>query len=159
MVGAPQAVRILRSRGIPFELHSFDASITSASALAVTLGLSPERVYKTLIVEAEPAATRPIVIMVPSTIELDLKHIAPQVGVKRLRMALQRDAERVTGMRVGAISPIPLAGQKFELFIAEDALGLETVLVSAGERGMDVELTVGDLLSLTGARAIAIQRR
>jgi len=98
-----------------------------------------------------------VVAVVPVTGELDLKALAAAVGGKRATMAEPAAAERATGYVVGGISPL---GQRKRLTAVVDSSALDhaTVLVSAGRRGMDVELAPADLLALTGATTARIGR-
>ena len=92
--------------------------------------------------------------MMPATADVDLKRAAAALGVKKLRMASQKDAERYTGLQVGGISALALIGKGFTVCIEAEALTHESILVSAGQRGWDVRLAVQDLIALTGARPI-----
>jgi Cys-tRNA(Pro)/Cys-tRNA(Cys) deacylase len=93
--------------------------------------------------------------MVPVAREVDLKLLASEVGAKRLRMASQKEAERLTGMQVGGISALGIQRlERFEVLIDECVTELELVHVSGGARGLDLDLAVADLVSVTGARAI-----
>ena len=89
--------------------------------------------------------------MMPSTREVNLKVLAAHLGAKKLRMASHRDAERYTGLQVGGISALALLNKGFSVCIDDSAARHESILVSAGQRGMDVRLAVSDLLALTGA--------
>jgi len=121
---------------------------------AAALGVDPERVFKTLVAEVDGALT---VAVVPVTAQLDLKALAGAVGGKRAALAQVAAAERATGYVAGGISPL---GQRKRLVtvIDESALPLPTILVSAGRRGLDVELAPADLVRLTQARTAAIAR-
>ncbi len=116
------------------------------------LGVEPERVFKTLMTEVDGAL---VVAVVPMTGRLDLKALAAAAGGKRASMADPAAAEKATGYVVGGISPL---GQRRRLRTVLDASASEhaTVLVSAGRRGLDVELAPADLVRLTGARLAAI---
>jgi Cys-tRNA(Pro)/Cys-tRNA(Cys) deacylase len=92
--------------------------------------------------------------MMPSSLEVELKVLAASLGVKAVRMASHRDAERYTGLRVGGISALALIGKGFEVLIEETATIFDAVLVSAGQRGFDVRLRLQDLCDLTGARPV-----
>jgi len=152
----PLAVRLLEQRKIPHEVFEFDPAIRSAELVARETGMSPHLVYKTLVVELDPPKGKPYIVMAPSDTELDLRPLGATLGVKKLRMAAHKDAERHTGLPVGGISALALLGKGFTILIDERAL-LEThVLVSAGVRGMDVRMGVADLVSITGARAIPL---
>lgn len=146
--GTPATVA-LTAAGIPFtpRAYAHDASVTAYGLeAAAALGVEPERVFKTLLAEADG---RLVVGVVPVSSLLDLKALAAAVGAKRAAMAAPELAERKTGYVVGGISPI---GQKTALptVVDETALLWETVLVSGGRRGFDLELAPADLLHATG---------
>ncbi|MDR0417196.1 MAG: Cys-tRNA(Pro) deacylase [Propionibacteriaceae bacterium] len=123
------------------------------------LGLDPKRVFKTLLAKAAGAggASRLAVGVVPVAGQLDLKALAAAVGAKKAAMAEPAEAERATGYVVGGISPF---GQKAKLPTVVDAsvLGFPTVYVSAGRRGLQVEVAPADLVRLTGAKTAPITR-
>ncbi|MEJ5222724.1 MAG: YbaK/EbsC family protein [Tepidiforma sp.] len=152
----PAAVKLLEARGVPHRLVRFDPAIRSAEGVAAATEVEPERVVKTLVVEEEPARGRPYLVMVRGSAGLDLKRLASQLGVKRLRMAAPADAERLTGLKLGGISALALTGRGFRVLLDASAMAHETVLVSAGERGADVELRPGDLAALTGALLVDV---
>ncbi len=111
-------------------------------------------VYKTLVVEQDPPKGKPYLLMMPAGLEVDLKAFAAGLGVKKVRMASHRDAERHTGLKVGGISALALLDRGFGVYIHARAHDLDHVLVSAGERGMDVRMAVDDLVALTSARFV-----
>jgi Cys-tRNA(Pro)/Cys-tRNA(Cys) deacylase len=150
----PLAIRMLEQKGIAHEVFQFDDAIRSAQEVARVSGVPPEQVLKTLVVEHDPPAGKPLLVMMPSLLEVDLKVLAGSIGAKKLRMASHRDAERYTGLLVGGISALALRDKGFPVFIEETAELFDEVLVSAGQRGYDVRLALGDLQSLTGARSI-----
>ena len=150
----PLAIRILEQRRIPHEVFRFDDAIRSAQEVARVTGIPPEQVLKTLVVEHDPPKGKPYLVMVPSNLELDLKKLAAGLGLKKLRMATHRDAERYTGLQVGGISALALYGKGFQFLIEETAMLFDEVLVSAGQRGFDVRISVADLLTLTSATAV-----
>lgn len=158
MPGKPLSVRVLEQLRVPHELIPFDPAIRDAVAVAQTTGFPPHLVYKTLVIEQDPPRGRPYLVMVPSDREVDLKGLAAELGLKRLRMTSHRDAERITGLRVGGISALALLGRGFPALIAREALLEREILVSAGERGNDIRLAVADLVALTNARPVTIQR-
>ncbi|WP_432557824.1 Cys-tRNA(Pro) deacylase [Granulicoccus sp. GXG6511] len=154
--GTP-ATRLLDSRGVSYRLHAYahDSGNRSFGAEAAErLGLPPEQVFKTLLVDTGGGLA---VAIVPVAGALDLKAVATALGAKKVGMADPAVAERVTGMVVGGISPL---GQKRALPTVLDASALEfpTVFVSAGRRGLDLELAPGDLVALTGALVTAVAR-
>jgi Cys-tRNA(Pro)/Cys-tRNA(Cys) deacylase len=155
--GATPAIRALDRAGVPYTLHPYAHDPAAASyglEAAHLLGIPEARVLKTLLADAEG---RPVVAVVPVSGWLDLKALARVLGVRRVTMAEPSIAERVTGYVVGGISPL---GQTRQLPTVVDvsALDHETVLVSAGHRGLDVELAGVDLVSLTSATVAPIAR-
>jgi Cys-tRNA(Pro)/Cys-tRNA(Cys) deacylase len=156
----PLAIRLLEQRRIAHEVFTFDASIRSAEEVARETGMPPDQVLKTLVVELDPPRGKPYLVMMPSDLEIDLKVLAASLGVKKLRMASHRDAERYTGLRVGGISALALLTRGFGVLIERSAVIHPFVLVSAGQRGTDVRLAISDLMALTGARTVeAAQQR
>ena len=121
---------------------------------AEKLGVDPERVFKTLLASVDGELA---VGIVPVAMQLDLKALAHALGGKRAEMADPKVAERKTGYVVGGISPI---GQKTALptVLDETAILCETVLVSGGRRGLDVELSPADLIAVTSGRYAPIAR-
>jgi Cys-tRNA(Pro)/Cys-tRNA(Cys) deacylase len=150
----PLAVRMLEQRKIPHEVFEFDDSIRSAQEVARVTGTPSDRVLKTLVVEQDPPRGKPFLVMMPASLEVDLKVLAASLGLKKLRMASHRDAEQHTGLRVGGISALALLGKGFPVLVEESATVFDDVLVSAGQRGWDVRLAVTALIELTGARPI-----
>ncbi len=121
---------------------------------AEALGVAPERVFKTLLVDTGDGLA---VAVVPVDRQLDLKAVAAALGVKRASMADPREAERAWGYLVGGISP---AGQRRELptLVDESVVAHGTVFASGGRRGLDLELSPTDLIRVTAARTAAITR-
>ncbi len=150
----PMAVRMLEQKKVRHEVFAFDDSIRSAQEVARVTGMPQEQVLKTLVVEQEPPKGKPYLVMVPSSLEIDLKVLAASLDVKKLAMASHRDAEKHTGLQVGGISALALVGKGFPVLVEETATLFEEVLVSAGQRGYDVRLALRDLLAITGARPV-----
>ncbi|MCE4070328.1 MULTISPECIES: Cys-tRNA(Pro) deacylase [Pseudomonas] len=122
---------------------------------AEKLNLDPARVFKTLLASSEKGEL--LVAVVPVVGTLDLKALAHAAGVKKADMADPHAAQRATGYLVGGISPL---GQKKRLrtFIDESAQGFPTIHVSAGRRGLEVELSAATLAGLTSATFAPIGR-
>ena len=152
------AMRVLEARGIEYSATVYDASgaFHSGEEAAALVGAPPDAVYKTLVVmrEGVPHA-RPLLVMVPSALQLDLKLLAKATGDKKLRMATQREAERLTGMQAGGISALGLRRPGFAIMLDERARSLDRIHISAGVRGVDIELRVDDLVAVTGARFVS----
>jgi Cys-tRNA(Pro)/Cys-tRNA(Cys) deacylase len=154
------AINVAARAGIPYRVHRYDHDPGAESyglEAAQALALDPSRVFKTLLVVIEGDPRRLAVAAVPVDRQLDLKALAGALGCKRVDMARPADAERVTGYVVGGISPL---GQRRRLpaVVDESVSRLETVFVSAGRRGLEIELSPTDLTRLTRARPAKIAR-
>jgi Cys-tRNA(Pro)/Cys-tRNA(Cys) deacylase len=146
------SMRFLEAHGIPYEAMRFPDSVHSARGVADHFGLSASQVYKTLVVL--PPQGKPVLFMIAGDRELQLRQLAQALDVKRLRMATHREAESLTGLKVGGISALALQHRGFPVYIDRAAANLETILVSAGQRGINVRLKVADLIWVTGATLV-----
>ena len=152
--GTP-ATAALTAAGVPFVVHPYahDPSAPSYGLEAAeVLGIDPARVFKTLMVEVEG---RLAVGVVPVSGSLDLKAVANALGSKKASMADPKAAERRTGYVLGGISPLGQR-QPSPTVLDESALGFETIFVSGGRRGLDIEVAPADLVRLTRAVTAAI---
>jgi Cys-tRNA(Pro)/Cys-tRNA(Cys) deacylase len=140
---------LLEAQGISYEVLVFPDSIHSAAGVAAYYGLPPAHVYKTLVVVLAPG--KPALVLIAGDREIQLKRLAQSLGEKKLRMATQKEAEAWTGLQVGGISALALSHRGFPVYIDRLATTLDEIIVSAGQRGMDVRLTVPDLVRVTGA--------
>lgn len=134
---------------INYELHAYDHDPNAASygeEAAEKIGVAPEKVFKTLVVELNGSTLA--VCVIPVTHQLDLKAAAKVLGAKKAKMADKNHVQRTTGYVLGGVSPL---GQKKRLttVIHESAQGHPTIYVSAGRRGLDIELDPEDLKNLT----------
>jgi Cys-tRNA(Pro)/Cys-tRNA(Cys) deacylase len=154
---ATPALAVLSRHRIPHTVHRYDVPVETPDygrAVADVLGQAPHRVFKTLVTEVDGQLT---VAVVPVTGDLDLKALAAAVGGKRAALAERTAAERATGYVRGGISPLGQR-QRLPTVVDESAKSLGTVLVSAGRRGLQVELPSADLIRLTNARLAPISR-
>ena len=145
------AVTAAKRAGIEFEVLEYDAGDSGEPygiGAAHALGIAPECVFKTLVVDLSGRSLA--VAIVPVAARLDLKALASVLGAKRAAMAEPAAAERATGYVRGGISPL---GQRHRLPVAvdESALGFERIHVSGGRRGLEIGLAPGDLVRLVGA--------
>ena len=151
------ATMALATAGVPFAVHAYThdpAADSYGREAAKALGVVPERVFKTLVADVDGTLT---VGVVPVTGQLNLKALAVAVGGKRAALAEPAAAERSSGYVVGGISPL---GQRRPLrtVLDESALNHPTVFVSAGRRGLEVELAPSHLIALVKAQTAAIGR-
>lgn len=150
---ATPATRALEEAGVGFRLHEYHVGEKVGEgygeAVAAAIGLPPERVFKTLLARVDGS---PVVAIVPVAGRLSTKLLAAAASGKRAEMMSPGDAERLTGYVTGGISPI---AQKVvaPAFIDESAQGCDTIAVSGGRRGIQLELTPADLARVTGARS------
>jgi Cys-tRNA(Pro)/Cys-tRNA(Cys) deacylase len=147
------AITAAERAGIAFRVHEYEHDPRAASfgvEAVQKLGLDPARVFKTLVADVDGELT---VAVVPVELQLDLRALG-----KRARMADPKAAERATGYVTGGISPL---GQRrlLPMVLDDSALAFETIHVSAGRRGLELELAPADLLALTGGRAAAVASR
>ncbi len=149
MVKKLNSMRVLEAQGVRYEVLSFPDTIHSAVGVAAYYGLPPAQVYKTLVVVL--AQGKPALVLIAGDREIQLKRLAPALGEKKLRMATQKEAEAWTGLKVGGISALALCQRGFPVYIDRTAAVLDEIIVSAGQRGMDIRLTVPDLVRVTGA--------
>lgn len=143
-------INVAKKAGITHRVHEYahdPASESYGLEAAEKLGLPPERVFKTLVVSLDGRELA--VAVVPVADMLSMKHIARAAGAKKAAMADKAEVERVTGYVLGGVSPL---GQKKRLktFIDASAERFATLYVSAGRRGLEIELSPGDLRQLTG---------
>ena len=155
--GGTPATVVLTTAGVDFTVHAYDHDPNHPSygeEAAEAMGVSPDRVFKTLVADVDGTLT---VAVVPVAGSLDLKALASAVGGKRAAMADPALAERTTGYVRGGISPL---GQRKRLptVLDDSATAHPTICVSAGRRGLEVELSPKDLATLTEATLAAIGR-
>ena len=144
------ALRILEAANVKFTAREYDVSDGEISGVAVAakIGQEPERVFKTLVTEGKTTGLN--VFVIPSNVELDLKKAATAVGDKYVEMIKSRELEQKTGYIHGGCSPIGMKKQ-FPMFIDETAQLHDTINVSGGRIGLQVELSPDDLARLTDA--------
>ncbi|MFI5807133.1 Cys-tRNA(Pro) deacylase [Streptomyces sp. NPDC051561] len=155
--GGTPATVALAAAGTAYTLHSYahdPAAPSYGEEAAEALGVTPDRVFKTLVADVDGTLT---VAVVPVAGSLDLKALASAVHGKRATMADPAAAERTTGYVLGGISPL---GQRRKLrtVLDESAAAHPTICISAGRRGLEVELSPADLATLTSAVLAPIGR-
>ena len=161
---ATRATDELAKAGIPYRVLEYEAPERHGAArderpaygfeAAAALGVDPARLFKTLVAKVDG---RPVVAIVPVAGTLDLKALATALGGRRADLADPAEAERATGYVIGGISPLGLR-RRLPAVLDASASDHATVLVSAGRRGLQVELAPGDLLRATGAVVASIAR-
>lgn len=146
-------MKLLEKKKIAFEAHTYPTTERDAEKIAVVFGVSAEMVYKTLVVARKK---KPLLVMVAASRQLDLKKLAKAVGEKKLKMASHAEAERLTGLQVGGISPLALLNKGF-VMLADAAIHDQShVFVSSGQRGINLKVPVSDLLKVTRAKTVEV---
>ncbi len=150
------ATKALAAAGKPFELLEYDYDPDAPSIglhAAAALGLPPSMVFKTLMASLNDGTV--VVAVLPSDRELDLKALAAAAGRKSAAMLPKPDAERLSGYRIGGISPF---GQKKRLatYVDASAGGLASMVVNGGRRGLQIRLAPADLIAVLGATVAQI---
>lgn len=149
--------RMLDSRGIAYEAFELPRQKLSGMEAASYLGVEPERVYKTIVVMRQERG-KSILALVPATSEVDIKNLSRAVGEKKLVLATQKEAEKLTGLQTGGISPLALLNRRFQVVIDSSAVLLDELFISGGERGINIKLPTQSLVDLTKADLADISR-
>ena len=160
MAGGTPAAAALARAGVAFVLHPYDhdpGSTAYGDEAARALGVDPSRIFKTLVIDLVTAPPGLAVAVVPVATQLDLKRFAAELGAKKAAMAAKVQVVRSTGYIIGGVSPV---AQKVPLptLIDESAQMWETIFVSAGKRGLQVELSPTDLAHVVSAGFADIAR-
>lgn len=149
--------RLLDARKIPYTAFELPNEKIGALEAARHLGVSPALVYKTIVITREGKG-KPILAVIPGPHEVDLKALAKAVGEKKVSLPTQREAERLTGLQAGGISPLALLQRGFQVILDESAQQQAEIYISGGQRGLNIRLPVVALISLTNAKLAAISQ-
>lgn len=145
------SMRVLDANDVPYQVLEYDGSTRDAEEVAELIGAPEFMVYKTLIVQSV-ADDRPSIVMIPSDRQVNLKKVAAAAKEKKMKMAKHADAERLTGLQVGGISALMLLDKTWPVYLDQPATELQNIIISAGQRGLQIQLPVSALISLTRAR-------
>lgn len=155
MAASTPALAALQRAGVEFQTHRYElveSDLSYGEAVAAALGVDPGRLFKTLVAECD---AKPVVAIVPVRSQLSLKALARAATGKKAQMADPVDAEKWTGYVVGGISPFAQR-RRMPVFLDDSAVGFQTIYVSAGLRGLQVELDPTDLITLLDCRLAAL---
>ena len=147
------AIRIVEQKKIPYQEHTYTFSEDDLGAkhVAEELNQNEAQIFKTLV--AVGNKTGPVVAVIPSNQELDLKKIAKESGNKKVEMLHLRDLENLTGYIRGGCSPVGMK-KLFPTYFDQSALNFATIMVSAGKRGLQMELAPNDLAGLVRGKFV-----
>ncbi len=155
MSPANNVTRMLDSKKVTYTVFELPAEKLGALETARRLNVSPEIVFKTIVAVREKPG-KPILAVIPGNCKLDPKALAAALGEKKVQVPTQREAEQLTGLQAGGISPLALINKGFQVIIDESAQNFEQIHVSGGQRGINIRLPVSDLAGLVRARFAAI---
>lgn len=141
------SMRLLEQHNIPYEVIEFPDTIHDALELAEAVGVPPHMVYKTLVVDTGDSK-RPLLALIAAHRRLDLKKLAAAAGFKKLTMAPHASAEQWTGLKTGGISPLALVAKNWKVFIDQPATQLQQIMLSAGQRGVNLRVPIQSLLQV-----------
>lgn len=147
--------RFLDSRKIKYQVFETPAAKLGAMEAAMILNLDPKIVFKTIVVTRDKPG-KPVLAVVPGPSNVDLKLLASALGEKKVHLPTEREAEQLTGLQAGGISPLALINKGFQVIIDLSAQKHAEIHVSGGQRGMNIKLPVDDLIKLTNARIASI---
>ncbi len=145
------SMRLLEKHSIPYETIEYPDSIKNAVEVAESVGAPAHKVYKTLVVQPM-AGGKPVLVMLAADCSLDLKKVAKAAGEKKVKMAPHKDAEKLTGLKVGGISALALTHKNWRVYLDSPAKELEQIIISAGQRGLQLRLPTLSLINLVRAK-------
>jgi Cys-tRNA(Pro)/Cys-tRNA(Cys) deacylase len=151
MTSVNNVTRFLDAKKIKYTAYETPVEKLGALETARILNIPPQRVFKTIVVTPQKPG-KPILALIPGTAQVDLKLIAIVLGEKKVNLPTEREAEDLTGLQAGGISPLALIHKGFQVIIDDSAQKFAEINVSAGQRGLNIALSPADLAQLTHAR-------
>ena len=147
--------RLLDARKIPYKSFELPIEKLGAQETATILNMPLEQVFKTIVVRREGKG-KPILAVIPGNAEVDLKALAKVLGEKKLFLPTEREAEQITGLLAGGISPLALINRGFQVILDQGTTTYQEIHISGGQRGLNIRLPVEALIQLTNARLAKI---
>jgi Cys-tRNA(Pro)/Cys-tRNA(Cys) deacylase len=147
--------RMLDAKKVPYQAFELPGEKLGAIETANLLGVPLEQVFKTIVVKREGKG-KPILAVIPGHAEVDLKLLAKSMGEKKLIIPTEREAEQLTGLQAGGISPLALINKGFQVVLDSSAQAYKEIHISGGQRGLNIRLPVDALIKLTNARFVQI---
>ncbi|HET9911697.1 MAG TPA: YbaK/EbsC family protein [Anaerolineales bacterium] len=149
--------RFLDSRKVSYTAFETPVEKLGALETAEFLNVPPEKVFKTIVVTREKPR-KPILAVIPGTSVVDLKLLAAFLGEKKVHLPTEREAEGLTGLQAGGISPLALINKGFQVVVDATAQNYAEIHVSGGQRGLNIRLPVDALIKLTNARLAPVSQ-
>src|SRR5512138_948162 len=147
MPAIKNVTRLLDQRHIPYRAFELPAEKLGARETAALLGIDAALVYKTIVVTRDKPR-KPLLVVVPGDAVVDLKLVAAAVGEKKVYLPTEREAEALTGLQAGGISPLALLQRGFQVLIDDSARDHPHIHVSGGQRGLNILIALPDLVKL-----------
>jgi Cys-tRNA(Pro)/Cys-tRNA(Cys) deacylase len=147
--------RLLDARGIPYTAYELPVEKIGAVETANLLGVDARLIFKTIVIVRDGKG-KPILAVIPGDKEVDLKALAQVAGEKKVHLSTQREAEKITGLQVGGISPLALLNRGFQVILDASALDFDEIHISGGQRGLNLRLPTTALIDLTTAKLAVI---
>lgn len=154
MAVSNNVTRFLDARKVPYTAFELPEEKLGAIETAKFLNLPPELIYKTIVVTRPKG--KPLLCVVPGDCEVDLKAVSAVLGEKKVHTPTQAEAEQLTGLQAGGISPLALINKGFQVLVDDSALKHAEIHISGGQRGLNIRLKPADLVQLTSARVVRI---
>jgi Cys-tRNA(Pro)/Cys-tRNA(Cys) deacylase len=148
--------RFLDARKVKYAAHEVPAEKLGAVEVAQLMGVPMEQVFKTIVTKREKG--KPVLAVIPAPHIVDLKMLASFLGEKKMHLPSEREAEQLTGLQAGGISPLALINKGFQVVIDSAAQSFDEIYISGGQRGLDIQLSVGDLAKLVNAKIGTVSR-
>jgi Cys-tRNA(Pro)/Cys-tRNA(Cys) deacylase len=155
MPTANNVTRMLAAQKIEFEIHELPNKKLSGLEAADYLGIDPAQMFKTILA-LHPQGGKAILALVPAPTKVDMKALGKAIDAKKALSATQAQAEKLTGLQSGGISPLALIGKGFSVVLDASALNFPHLYLSAGQRGLNVSLAPSALISITKAHIATI---
>jgi Cys-tRNA(Pro)/Cys-tRNA(Cys) deacylase len=149
--------RLLDSRKISYTAYELPVEKHGALETAHLLNVEPASVFKTIVVTRDKPK-KPLLVMVPGPASVDLKLLASALGEKKVYLPTEREAEQLTGLQAGGISPLALLNKGFHVVLDASAQEFPAIHVSGGQRGLNIKLPVTDLIKLTNAHLAVVTK-
>ena len=148
--------RFLDSRKVKYTAHELPPEKLGAVEAADFMSVPHGQVFKTIVTRREKG--KPVLVVVPGPRVVDLKLLAAFLGEKKMFLPTEREAEQLTCLQAGGISPLALINKGFQVVLDSAAQTFEQIYISGGQRGMDIQLGVEDLVKLVNAKVGAVSR-
>ena len=149
--------RMLDAKGIPYKVHEMPNKKLGAADAARFLGIPAKRMYKTIVATRKDGG-KPILALVPGNAAVEPKALARALGATKVQISSLREAEELTGLQTGGISPLALLQKGFQVVMDSSVNDHEQVYISGGQWGLNIQISTDELIKITNARVAKITR-